>query len=104
VTGKSTNPLHWLWHAYLALGCAVASISMMSTIYFYGIGPGAVWEIGLVASTIGFIILHVSVALSHLYLGLWHIPRCHDRAGILAMAILSLVYMRFHTRIVGQVE
>ena len=41
---------------YLGVGGIVSFISLGSSVFFYGFGPGAIWEIGFVASIIGMLV------------------------------------------------
>ena len=47
------NPL---WVIYLMVGTPVAGISLLSNIIFYTIGPGAMWHLGFIESSMGLFI------------------------------------------------
>jgi hypothetical protein len=41
---------------YFGVGSVVASISAASAVVYCGFGPGAFWEIGFIASMLGFVV------------------------------------------------
>ncbi len=45
---------------YFIIGSVVAGVSGTSAAIYYGFGPGAFWEVGLIASTVGLVIGELS--------------------------------------------
>ena len=56
VAENKSESFHTIWMLYGIPGAVVASISMISNVVFYTIGPGAIWNIGFVESVLGVII------------------------------------------------
>jgi hypothetical protein len=41
---------------YFGIGAGFATITMFSVAVYYGIGPGAIWNLGFVATVIGLLV------------------------------------------------
>ena len=59
----SASVFHKLWTWYLGIGLFFGCISFTSNILFYSFGPGAIWNIGIFAGSVGFVIGAFSSAL-----------------------------------------
>jgi hypothetical protein len=52
-----------IWAAYVGLGSPFTMVSMYSCTIYYSVGPGALWNVGLFHSSVGWLIGMLSAAL-----------------------------------------
>ena len=53
---RSGSVFSSLWIGYLSIGFIFGLISFISNIVYYSWGPGAIWNIGFIAGSVGFAI------------------------------------------------